>query len=84
MSLFIGGPADGEHRAVNRDLPVVAIIEAPKLMPRYHSSGEETLSLKHHHYVRMGLGNDNVVYVHDSIHPNLIVNWLVRGYRQPL
>lgn len=83
MSLFIGGPADGEHRAVNRDLPVVAIIEAPELT-WYRGIGEETLSLKRHHYVRMGLGNDNVVYVHDSIHPNLVVNWLVRGYRQPL
>ena len=81
--LFIGGPADGERRAVEDYMTVCCVHEFPPLPPLLDMKMEQAVTLKitRHHYVRVKMPDDWYVYVHDSLHPREIIGKLIRGYR---
>ena len=84
MSLFIGGPADGEHRAVKDNAPVYRIRESPKLTP-WSICYADTATMKFidHDYTRIKMAGGNHVYLHESLHPMQIIDFLLSGYRNP-
>lgn len=84
MSLFIGGPADGEHRAVYDNSPACRIREMPPLPTHLPENAATTLKSTDHVYLRTRMTNGhNHVYLHESIDPSLIVDILISGYRNP-
>lgn len=83
MSLFIGGPADGEHRAVYGDSPVTRIREMPPLRVDPSALTMATLNCIDHDYRRIKMVHGIHVYLHESLHPDEILPMLLSGYRNP-
>lgn len=84
MSLFIGGPCDGEHRAVKDNALVYRIREMPKLEPWSICYTEAaTLKVIEHDYTRIKMAGGHDVYLHESLHPMQILDMLLSGYRNP-
>lgn len=82
MSLFIGGPADGEHRAVYDNSPALRLREMPPLPTHPPEDHAATLKFTDHIYVRTRMETGHV-YLHESIHPSQIMEILLSGYRNP-
>ena len=84
MSLFIGGPCDGEHRAVENNAPVYRIREMPKLEPWSVCYADSvTLKVVEHDYTWIKMTGGQHVYLHESLHPTQILDLLITGYRNP-
>lgn len=84
MSLFIGGPADGDHRAVKDDAPVYRVREMPRLEPWSICYADAAfLKAVDHNYTRIKMTGGNHVYLHESLHPTQILDLLLSGYRNP-
>ena len=85
MSLFIGGPADGEHRKVYDGRPVWRIREMPPLPPLGWTQPQEVVTLKciDHDYRYVTLTGGGHVYLHESLFPSQILDILLSGYRNP-
>lgn len=88
--LFIGGPADGERRDVDRDAPTWRVTEWPhetRATP-YDPIVDGLVIGKEHVYIRRQYHNYDTktlhqFYVHSSIDPRDVFGVLVAGYRKP-
>ena len=84
MSLFIGGPFDGQRKHVDLSCSIHRIAEYPPLSPVGEMKNEElTLEVTLHHYLYTPMTNGFHVFIHESMKPEDVVPALIAGYRQP-
>ncbi|QDS19400.1 hypothetical protein [Xanthomonas citri] len=64
---FIGGPADGDKRRVERGLSYFRVAELPEHVFRPNSMIEYTMEAKVHNYVIRQIGRNCVVAIHEDL-----------------
>ena len=79
--LFIGGPMDGQRRAVERLVPVIRYRQSPALYTPLREFNLNTMVITEHYYVLRRMTCGTLLYAHDSIPEMEIVRHLVSGYR---
>ncbi|MBU3577528.1 hypothetical protein [Polynucleobacter sp. UK-Kesae-W10] len=78
--IFLGGPADGDWRAVMSSHPAITIREY-KPVETAGLGAAKTISVLDHVYTRRDMTGGHCVYAHTSIPTHEILPHLLRGYR---
>lgn len=88
ICLFIGGPADGERRDVERDPEMWRVAEWPTALSLVPFSPADTITAKEHIYFRNYWQDKDskrlyTFYLHSSIQYASVFDILISGYRRP-
>jgi hypothetical protein len=88
--LFIGGPADGEWKEVERERELWRVAELPPVRfdPYSPLDSSQLITYKEHVYFRRYWRDDDsnrihTFYVHSDVPLSSVFSLLIAGYRQP-
>ena len=86
MSLFIGGPADGDRREVDPHIECYIVLESPPPIAPDDYPPDRFITYVQHHYLYSAVRDmDGVIlwvcYVHESLNGANIMDLLIAGYR---